>query len=561
MSTINQPAKKSLSAIFDKNVYQIPKYQRAYSWEESNWIELWSDIENYVVKAEKEHFLGAIIHYHGEQARESKFTNFDIIDGQQRITTLTILIRVLYEKLKNSGVEIYSRFADEIYEKYIADKKSDCFYLSLSKKDDSFFRDYIQQIVPIRRSGKLVSNKNIRKCYEFFNEKIDIYTKDSLNAYEQVWELKKKIEENLIFVVIDVNTDVDAYMIFESINSKRQGLTISDLLKNYIFLSADQFERAHADSKKLRITEESWESMESVLDKIEINHYIRHYWISKYEKVFEKDLYQAIKLKFKVSYNEILDFFSNVCNESEIYASIVNADISGLSEKSARSLEQLKSLRNKQYYPLLLSAMVTSTLKSDVENLITQIASVAVRRSLSGRNPNELEQFFGDKASALRNNEVTIPTLITELSEKFWISDEEILAELAKANFKDQEYLAKFLLREFEYSSNYANEKKLVSVSLEHVLPRNPDKIEDWDIGEHSQDDLVWNIGNLSLISQKLNNKMSNSSFIKKRKWLEKSDLNSTKSIASKEKWGFEEIAHRNSVISNFVVKEWSKIQ
>lgn len=561
MPTINNSAKKSLSAVFDKSVFNIPRYQRAYSWEESNWRELWEDIKNNVLEKDKEHFLGAVIYYHSDSG-SSRFSHYEIIDGQQRITTLTILMRVLYEKLRENKVDVYLRFAKELYEKYVGDIESERFFLNLSKKDEIFFRDFIQKENPIRKQGKLVSNKNIRKCFEFFAQKInDLSIEDnSKNIEELCWELKKKLETNLIFVVIDVNTDVDAYMIFESINSKRQGLTISDLLKNYIFFAADQYEKSKADSTRLSITEAAWDTMEQELDKIEINQYIRHFWISNYKKVFEKELYQQIKFKFGNRCEEVLNFFDNVVLESETYSSIVNANISDFPKEGIRALEQLKQLRNKQYYPLILSAIHGGYDFRSVSELVRQIASVAVRRAIIGKNPNELETFFTDNALKLRVKQVSIEDLKEKLNKEHWISDDDIFEEIKTANFEDQEYLVKFILREFEISQDYANEKNLGKVSLEHILPRNPENITDWNISVEKQRDLLWNIGNLALIGQKYNVKMSNKSFAKKKSWLKKTTMITTCKLGDLEDWGEKEILDRNSEIAKFVVKCWPKI-
>lgn len=349
-------------------------------------------------------------------------------------------------------------------------------------------------------------------------------------------------------------------MIFESINSKRQGLTISDLLKNYIFSAADQYEKNKPDSRKLSTTEDAWDRMEQELDKIEINQYIRHFWISNYKKVFEKELYQQIKFQFGSNYQSILDFFENVVNESETYSSILNASIPDFPQEGTHALEQLKQLRNRQYYPLILSAIHGGNNLRDVSELVQQIASVAVRRALIGKNPNELETFFAENAPLLRKKQITIAELKDKLSESYWIDDKDIIEEIKTTNFEDQEYLAKFILREFEISKNIANEKTIGKVSLEHVLPRTPENVKDWSIPIEKHVDLLWNIGNLALIGQKYNNKMSNKSFDKKRPWLKKTEIKTTVHLAELEDWTEHEILERNLKIARFLTQWWPKI-
>lgn len=560
MPTINNSTKKSLAALFDKTVFDIPKYQRAYSWEENNWKELWDDIKNNVYQKDKEHFIGAIIYYHGSNP-SNIYSHYEVIDGQQRITTLAILMRSLYEKLRENNEDIYIRFSDEIYEKYIGNKNDEVFFLNLSKKDDKFFKDYIQQIRPIRsKQGKLISNKNIRKCFEFFNDRLnELFDQTPQEKREELcWELKKKLERNLVFVVIDVSTDVDAYTIFESINSKRQGLTTSDLLKNFIFSAADQFEKEKPDSKKLSGAEDLWDRMEQELEKLEINQFIRHYWISSYGKVSEKELYQQIKGQFQNNYIEILNFFEKVVSESEIYSLIATGEITSITKEANHRLDQLRQLRNKQYYPLLLSAISMEYDSQEISQLINDIGSVAVRRAIIGKNPNEFETFFSLNASKLRKKEVSIIELREELLKNFWIDDEIILLELKNANFSDQEYLAKFILREYEINRGI-EEKKLGKLSLEHVLPRNPENIEDWNMTDERKEEVVWNLGNLALIGQTYNSKMSNKSFDRKVPLLKKSEIKTTAIIADSAKWDEEAILIRNEKLGIFVIKCWAK--
>lgn len=561
MPIINNASPKTLAAVFDRAAFLIPRYQRAYAWDESNWKELWDDILNNVSSRDRELFLGAIIYYHTNPQGLIN-SQYSIIDGQQRLTTISILMRVLYEKMHAVNIEVYSRFADELYEKYIGNKKNGSYLLTLSKKDESFFRDYIQKEIPLRRAkGKLVSNKNIRKCYDFFSSEVEKLNDGNPGLFgETCYELKKKIERDLTFVVIDVSTDVDAYVIFESINSKRQGLTIADLLKNYLFLAADQFEKSNPDSRQLSLAEGGWEKIEQSLDKIEPGQYIRHFWISCYGKVSEKELYQKIKEKFGTNVSEILSFLEQLTDEVETYASIVNANILDFPAEGIKALRQLQNLRNKQYYPLILSAISSDYNSEEVSRLVCQVASVAVRRALVGKNPNELESFFAKNALELRKGSIAPAQLIEELgSNSYWISDDEIISEIGRLNFEDQEYLAKFILQEFEQSRT-VGEKTLDKVSLEHVLPRNPEALEDWGMDIEKHQEMVWNIGNLALIGQKYNSKMSNKNFEVKKIHLRKTEIKTTVNIADLDFWDEEAIVARNQKIGIFFVRWWSNL-
>jgi hypothetical protein len=232
--------------------------------------------------------------------------------------------------------------------------------------------------------------------------------------------------------------------------------------------------------------------------------------------------------------------------------------VSALTKGANKALEQLRQLRNRQYYPLVLSALTSEKISDEVSQLIIDISSVAVRRSIIGKNPNELESFFSENASKLRRKEITIFDLRQTLFKDFWINDEQILLELRSMDFSDQEYLAKFILKEYEIDKG-VEEKKLGKVSLEHVLPRNPENLDDWGITEDKKNEIVWNLGNLALIGQTYNSKMSNKSFKKKLPFLKKSEIKTTASIATLENWDEGSILERNNKLGDFIVKCWKK--
>lgn len=572
MPVINTPTKKSFSVFFDKSKYSIPLYQRSYAWEETNWKELWEDISNQIIVQKKEHFLGAIIYYPDSSKKISSYNNFQIIDGQQRFATLIIIMRVIFENLKNDNDPFLVRTADEIYEKYFYSSSDDSYHLALSKKDKQFFIDYILKKTPNRKnSGKLISNKSIRKCYEYFNKEINnafkLSGEKSLGEYS--FKLKKEIESNLVFIAIDVADESDAYLIFESINSKRQGLVLSDLLKNYFFSASSRYEILKPDSGKLAEAESQWEKIEQVLEKIDINQYIRHFWISNYGtskgKVYEKELYSTIKSSFKTD-NDIIIFLENLSIEVSDYASICNGTILGLNDDGISAIRHLVSLRNKQYFPLILSAIRINSLKNDLSSLLKQIASTSVRRSLVDKNPNEFESFFVDNSQKIRRAEISINDIIARLkSSEFWTEDEDVRREINSGNFNGQEQFVKFILREYErFEVGSVDEKIISKVSLEHILPQNPESYKDWyfnwsgsEEDRRKHEEILWNIGNLTLIGPSYNQKMSNKKFEDKREFLGKSEIETTKKLSNKSTWLENDIKERNLEIQEFFVKNW----
>jgi len=559
MTTIVRANDRNLGSLFSKAIFEIPRFQRSYSWDENNWQELWDDIIRNVIDEDRDHFLGAII-YFPQNKIAGRLTHFNVIDGQQRLITLTILMRVLFEVLNDHSSPEYRKLSNELYEKYLGNDEG-IFFLKLSKKDDAFYNDYIQRRVPVRiRKGKIVSNKALRKCYEFFKLKLaEECNKRTVDPADFSWDLKKKMEENIVFAVLEVNSDVDGYNIFESINAKRQNLTVSDLLKNYFLSAADQMQKISPDTHVLSDTESKWEKIEQVLEPIDLTQYVRHFWISSHGKVYEKELYQTIKRNYGYNNAAIIQLLDRLFQEVETYVSIVTGNLDTLSSEGNRALMQLKQLRNRQFYPVVLSAVASGSPAQDISNFLVQFASVAARRAVIGRNPNELEIFFAENAERLRSD-ISLSTVTRSLSENYWISDSDVENELRTASFEDQEILAKFILREFESHIHPAGEKEIKKISLEHVLPRSPEALTEWPFSPEEHTNYLWNIGNLALIGPDYNNRMSNQAFVKKCPFLAKSEIATTKKISVLKDWDIKAIEHRNFEIVDFFKKWWPKV-
>ena len=301
---------KILKELFGGEKYMIPRYQRPYSWTVSEVEDLWNDITR-----DDSIFLGSFV-FNYENYDKTKFV--EVIDGQQRLITLTIFFAVLrdiYKKLKEEKKSAKTQeliaFIDDV------DLTQD-FRLKCGDSLAHFFEQYIQKGEDFPKKIKRPEHKQIRENYEFLMNKIEeeIIDMDTSEKIKYIDELKRKIFDFKI-ILIQTKSNEDAYSIFETVNARGADLTSADLLKNYIFgqLSKQDGEEDYAKEKWSEIVN----NMESVKGKLTVSKLIRYFWLSKYGFTTEKKLYREIKKEIK-DYNKLLE---EIHMASSYYAKMV----------------------------------------------------------------------------------------------------------------------------------------------------------------------------------------------------------------------------------------------
>ena len=267
------------------NKFRIPRYQRPYSWGIDQINEFWNDLDN-----EKEsYFLGGFIfNYESE-----KDGYIDVIDGQQRILTITIFIAVLRDICKNINRDL-SRIIQTSGIAFVDPYTMDQTYkVEVGDSTREYFEKYIQ-------SGKnhIYGNKGITKeeksiynAYDFFHKKVTKSVEgkqDKASKVDWINDIRKRLD-GLNVIKIEIQSEEDAYEIFETTNARGVDLSVSDLLKNVIL--------KHISKEKKEIAKDTWERITKNIENsnTELKKFIRYYWLSKYSFVTDKKLFKAIK--------------------------------------------------------------------------------------------------------------------------------------------------------------------------------------------------------------------------------------------------------------------------
>ncbi|RKV07526.1 hypothetical protein DDP43_02805 [Helicobacter pylori] len=538
------------------NQFVIPIYQRLYSWEKEQCKQLWDDIIKTGGNDQIEgHFIGSILYVQVDATHSSPLL---IIDGQQRLTTITLLLIALRNHLSEE-VEILEKFSrQKIQNRYLinSDEKGDKKFrliLSESDKDTLLFLIDKNKRKPSEPSLKIVENfKLFEKWIRKNTDKLETIFK-GLEKLMIVWIALKKEKD-------------DPQLIFESMNSKGIELTQTDLIRNYIVMETEVKKQEDFYNQYWRAMEEDFKQNETLF-----NRFVRHYLTIKTGKIpNEKKVYEAFKdyqQKEGIEIEDLLKDLQKYCGYFCQIAFKKEAD-----KDLNRALGFLVDLEMDVIYPLLLELYsdykdgVLS--KQDFIPIIYLIESYICRRAVCGLGTNSLNKVFPfvtkkiDKKQYLKSVEEHFGSLTgnQKFPNDFEFKDSFITKELYGRN-KTKKKKTKYFLERLE---NFDTKEPVNTqeCTIEHIMPQTLNLEWERDLGENFQaihEKYLNTIGNLTLTGY--NEKYSNNSFQEKRdmeKGFKQSPLRLNQSLRDLEVFGEEEIKKRASDLADFALKIWT---
>jgi uncharacterized protein with ParB-like and HNH nuclease domain/predicted transport protein len=533
--------------------FSIPIYQRLYSWTEKECERLWDDIMNVGSNNVPSHFIGSIM-YIKDSSPISKPEPLLVIDGQQRLTTVSLLLEALARKIGDNEIEGFS--AKKIRHYYLinpletGDRK---YKLLLSQNDRNTYISIIEQ----KEYPKDFSVR-VKDIFEYFTNKID---KLSENDIQNLCLGLSK----LFIVDISLNRDQDnPQLIFESMNSTGKDLSQADLIRNFMLMRLDGETQKH-------LYEYYWRPMELEFGQEAYSSYfdsfMRHYLTMKTGNIPKIDeVYEEFKNYF---YNSQRD------NEEELkklkkYAAYFCA--MALDKEEDRELKEafsdLRELKVDVSYPLLLELYndykIGILSKNDFIEIIKLIESYVFRRAVCGIPTNSLNKTFASFGKSIKKEKYleSVKAHFNNMtSYRRFPNDEEFVTELKFRdlyNFRSRSYW----LRRLENHDR----KERVNVSeytIEHILPQNNNLNQDWRqaLGpdwEKIQQKYVHTIGNLTLTGY--NSEYSDKFFTDKRDMkggFRESPLKLNKGLANLDTWNEETILQRAESLAKEALKVW----
>lgn len=540
---------QKISNVLSKGKFIIPDYQREYDWDESEINELLEDLED--VKPDESYFIGHMVF-------EGKFTGnvFKVIDGQQRITTLTILLSVIRDLFYTKQL---NNLGDGINDKYIFAKDVDNnpYVILENKMPYPILQSYVQSVpgkkdltVQPIKSGE----KKIIKAYDHFNSLFKNKSEQELK------DLRDKIL-NLEVIFVAASDKVDAHSIFMTLNATGKDLTPIDLIKNQIFSLYPK--QPHIDEPN-----DTWKKIIDNIDEKGVK-FFNNYWSSRYKKISDsrlfKEFYKNI-IKTKVPVNV---FLKEILDDSKIYRKITNPsedDWSGQNEYQIYlSINAITNVFGIEVSNSMLITLIREYEKKGISQAYLLKALNAIEKfhfinnAICSNRSSGLDQFYSKSSRDLlngtdkHNKHIVIDSFIQSLQEKLPSKDKFEVNFDSKLYYSSkstkQKKLVNYVLSKIEFKKQNGN-IQLFSMSIEHIYPESP-KANVWmPLDEKHK----INIGNLVLLDAGLNSKIGNIDFQKKKEII----INESQIISTKEvfinynNWSETEILQRRNELLDY---------
>lgn len=567
-------------------IYKIPPYQREYSWSKEQWENLFDDIN----ENELGYFLGSIICI--TEKTNDGVEYLSVIDGQQRLTTISILLVSLFSiineydnnnksediinpRTNKSNGQMYYGLEDML----VIDER---IRLTLSIQNQNF-DDYTyllsaNKLITQSEQSKNFGNRRISKAYEYFKSRLleaDEHG-NPLYSIKNIFEFLKKVSSAMI-VKIDVKDITSAFTLFESINNRGMPLTPIDLIKNSIIGKIQQNPEE---------TNKQWQTIVKNIESYEDQvRYLRHYYHafqnnrkvknSKFTKATKSNI---IKIYSEHIKNDVNFIFNELIEKSKIYALFVapeNIDGGDDFFKYKNKLIDLQRLGVAPSYALLLYLFSVKK-DEDFSSLLNFLENWFIRRHLTDYPAtNKLDQIFLDLASALYEKEYDLNFVKSFLMTKERYSSDEKFEELLLGGdiYTINTGATRCLLTKLEKSKRTkesevdfwamrGDKKPTLIWSIEHIMPQNPDSKTDWHkIDEEERKQYIHKLGNLTLTCY--NSQLSNKSFGDKTSVKENGNDVGLKSgnvkineyLEDKTEWTIKNIQERTQLLVNAIIK------
>ncbi len=528
-------------------IFSIPVYQRNYTWEEENCEKLLQDIVS-ISQNKKTHFMGSItyiLHLIDDEKSLRKLQEFVIIDGQQRITTIMLLLKAIETKVPNEEIK------KEI--DGLLNLTGQRLRLKPIKSDKEAF-DLVMQ----NRSHEIQGVSHIMNNYKFFTKELDNYISKGYRI-EEIYGAFLRLK--IVAIDLELGED-DPQVVFESINATGVQLKGLDLIRNYLMMGEN------SDNQN-RLYETYWVPLEDWLGEKDLNDfiltYLRIYFEDKLKKE-EREVYYALKDHHRKNFpNDIQGLMSDMREYGRIYQIFLDRDHYFLERGDSQQLANLR-LRIKDLVKIKFGVAKPFILrctrdfeegKLDYENfheILQILISYYVHRSVCG-DSNALNKFLYPLYRQLGEN-VSADALKRYLGKSVgqtaFPNDDKIRAAFLVRNAYAANQVCKFILLEIEKLSN-AEPPKEENLEVEHFYPKTP--TQEWRnmVGDYFtfEQDYLNNFGNLTLSGQ--NQKLGNKSYEAKIALMEEySSLHlNDYFINNTHSWGIEEVKARSEYLAD----------
>lgn len=584
--------KERLQSFFmGPNQFVIPFFQRAYVWRFDNWSELWEDIleEYHETKNgnhKSEHFIGTIIIKQKETEKVGSL-EYDLIDGQQRLTTVCLLLRAFYDVANDVAIRNWIK---QLFV-FIDSHGNENIRILHSKIDRTYFQELILdqdtnetlweeyenlKIEEIERRSELLNK--IQGAYLYFRKRVESEADHTdLRTYIQI------ILEKLPVIHMALTKDDDVQQIFDTINSLGVKLTTAELLKNFLFSNSkvaayyDQYWNAIFEADEDAIDFWNRDRTSGRIKRTTVELFLYSYLvITKEENVKMESLFKEFKNHLKdKSLDELIAFAKDIYEFASVYQDLPDGEnLSELSfmDHEKRFFHVIREFDINTIFPLILYIYKTVTDKDERTQILRVLESYVTRRNICKLTTKNYNNLFITILSELKKNDTINSETVTDILYRYteatnrFPSDDELLQAFHNTYLYNQysrEVL--FCIALFQLHHPYTDNAKLNinGFSVEHVMPkkwRNNWNHLPAELSERDRDSKLLTLGNLTLVKGRLNSAMRDSGWAKKKAVLKGySTLKQTTDYLNIEHWDETVIENRANDLYQAALHIWKR--
>ncbi len=546
-------------------IYRVPPFQRDYSWGEDEWDDLWQDIcglsdDN----GEVTHYMGYLV----LQSPDSK--KFDIIDGQQRITTISILILAALGHLDDlvaSGLDgdRNRRRKDNLQNSYIGYVDPVSLVprskLELNRHNNRYYQTYLVTLVTLPQRGLNASEHLLRSAFYWFKDKLKRSAGNGADSGETVAACIDRLVDKLFFTVITVTDELNAFKVFETLNSRGVRLSSTDLLKNYLF-SVISCSDSH--ETELKALEERWERIVGLLGSESFPEFLRVYWNSRYKLVRKGDLFNAIR-RTVTTRESAFEIMRGLDQSAAMYGALHDPldPLWGTEERQA--LQHLVMCDVRQPLALLLACYERffGAERQLFSRILRVVAVISFRYNvICNLQTHEQERTYNEVAWKVSDGTFSTYHSIVNALRCVYPEDDVFKAafadkELPTTNSRNRKTVQYILFQIEKQRSGRAFDFERATYNLEHILPENPS--DAWShIEESQQARLLYRLGNMTLLETKVNRRAGNGDYDSKRILYSHSYFQITQAISEHyNEWNESKIYSRQSRMADVAAGIW----
>jgi hypothetical protein len=543
--------------------YRIPRFQRDYSWGQEEWEDLWADIDGALREdGEQAHYMGYLV----LQTDNNRI--FEVIDGQQRLTTVSLIVLAAMRQLKElvaTGVDAVNnqRRLDGLRASYIgyidnvtltARNK-----LTLNRNNDAYYRDYLAELAEhLPQRGFVASTHALRKGFEWFFEKLRAYIKGRTEPGMALAQFVETLSDKLFFTVITVTDEINAYKVFETLNARGVRLSTTDLLKNYLF---SVLARGNEAQHELDDLERRWEGMVGRLGNESLPDFLRMHWNSRETYARQAELFKVIRKRID-NRGAVFALLRAMDEDIDTYLALNQPEGSAWPAEWRASAQELRMFSVRQPFPMLMAAKRKLSNK-DFGDLLRATVVIAFRYSVIGGEPtNEQERVLHAAAIQLHNDKVSRLYDLLPLLKPVYRGDDAFRADFAERGIKTTNArntkIVRYILAAIEKQIGGAEvDPDSSDYTIEHVLPQRPDA--GWEVfPDRDLEQFVYRIGNMTLLEAPKNKTCANRPYVEKRPLIQSSALMSARKLAEDYgDWSPETISTRQRAMARIATGIW----